>query len=169
MLRKVVSGGQTGADRAGLDFALEVGLEHGGYVPKGRRAEDGRIDEKYHLTELTGTSYPARTRRNVEASDGTVILTLQAELAGGSALTARCAREASRPCLHLHCTGKPDGLDSILETAAQLAAFLDAHRIGVLNVAGSRESKEPGTYETRKNRRLKESVGNAWPDLPLPR
>ena len=60
MLRKVVSGGQTGADRAGLDFALEVGLEHGGYVPRGRRSEDGRVDEKYHLTELASTSYPVR-------------------------------------------------------------------------------------------------------------
>jgi len=147
MLCKIVSGGQTGADRAGLDFALEAGLEHGGYVPKGRRAEDGRIDEKYQLTELTSTSYPVRTRRNVEESDATVIVTLQSELVGGSALTARFAREAYRPCLHLHRTGKPAGLDSILETAAQLAAFLDAHAMGVLNVAGSRESKEPGIYQ----------------------
>ncbi|HEY0792109.1 MAG TPA: putative molybdenum carrier protein [Chthoniobacterales bacterium] len=146
MLRKVVSGGQTGADRAGLDFALEVGLENGGYVPKGRKAEDGRIDDRYHLTEMTSASYPVRTQRNVEASDGTVILTLKPELEGGSALTARCARELSRPWLHLHRTGKPDGLDSVLETAVQLAAFLDSHGIGVLNVAGSRESKEPGIY-----------------------
>ena len=69
MLRKIVSGGQTGADRAGLDFALEVGLEHGGYVPKGRKAEDGRIDDRYHLTELNSASYPVRTRRNARESD----------------------------------------------------------------------------------------------------
>jgi hypothetical protein len=56
VLRKIVSGGQTGADRAGLDFAIEVGLAHGGYVPKGRKAEDGRIDEKYALVELSGSS-----------------------------------------------------------------------------------------------------------------
>jgi Circularly permutated YpsA SLOG family len=73
-------------------------------------------------------------------------VTLKPELEGGSALTARCTREISRPCLHLHRTGKPDGLDSILETAAQLAVFLDTHGMGVLNVAGSRESKEPGVY-----------------------
>jgi Circularly permutated YpsA SLOG family len=71
MLRKIVSGGQTGADRAGLDFAMEVGLDHGGYVPKGRKAEDGRIDDRYQLTELATTSYPVRTRRNVMESDGT--------------------------------------------------------------------------------------------------
>ena len=77
MLRKNVSGGQTGADRAGLDFAIEAGLEHGGYVPRGRKAEDGRIDDRYNLVELSTTSYPARTRRNIEESDGTVIFSLE--------------------------------------------------------------------------------------------
>jgi hypothetical protein len=72
MIRKIISGGQTGADRAGLDFAIEAGLEHGGYVPRGRKAEDGRID-RYNLIELSTSSYPARTRRNIEKSDGTVI------------------------------------------------------------------------------------------------
>jgi hypothetical protein len=147
MLRKIVCGGQTGADRAGLDFAVEVGLEHGGYVPKGRKAEDGRIDDRYHLTELASTSYPVRTRRNATESDSTVIVTLKPELEGGSALAARCAREASRPFLHLHRTGEPAGLDCVLETATQLAAFLGAHGVAVLNVAGSRESKEPGVYD----------------------
>jgi hypothetical protein len=61
MLRRIVSGGQTGADRAGLEFALEVGLEHGGYVPKGRKAEDGRIDDRYRMTELTSPLYPSST------------------------------------------------------------------------------------------------------------
>jgi len=63
MLRKIISGGQTGADRAGLDFAIETGLEHGGYVPRGRKAEDGRIDERYNLVELSTSSYPLGTRR----------------------------------------------------------------------------------------------------------
>src|SRR3982074_1895430 len=62
MLRKIISGGQTGADRAGLDFAIEAGLEHGGSVPRGRIAEDGRIDDRYNLIELSTGSYPARTR-----------------------------------------------------------------------------------------------------------
>jgi predicted Rossmann-fold nucleotide-binding protein len=87
MLRKIISGGQTGADRAGLDFALETGLEHGGYVPSGRKAEDGRIDERYNLVELSTDSYPARTRRNIEESDGTVIFSLERLLSGGTKLT----------------------------------------------------------------------------------
>ena len=73
MLRKIISGGKTGADRAGLDFAIEKGLEHGGYVPRGRKAEDGRIDDRYNLVELSTRSYPGRTRRNIEESGGTVI------------------------------------------------------------------------------------------------
>ena len=76
MLRKIISGGQTGADRAGLDFAIEVGLVHGGYIPQGRKAEDGRIDEKYQLVELSSNSYPVRTKRNIRESDGTVIFSL---------------------------------------------------------------------------------------------
>src|SRR5258708_31383948 len=86
VVRKIISGGQTGADRAGLDFAIEVGLAHGGYAPKGRKAEDGRIDEKYAIVELSGSSYPERTKRNVRESDGTVILSLNDKLSGGSAL-----------------------------------------------------------------------------------
>jgi Circularly permutated YpsA SLOG family len=73
MLRKIISGGQSGADRAGLDLAIAIGLEHGGFVPRGRKAEDGRIADRYNLVELSTSSYPARTRRNIEESDGTVI------------------------------------------------------------------------------------------------
>src|SRR5260370_11209323 len=87
MLRKIISGGQTGADRAGLDFAIETGLEHGRYVPRGRKAEDGSIDERYNLVELSTSSYPARTRRNIEESNGTVIFSLQRLLSGGTKLT----------------------------------------------------------------------------------
>src|SRR4029077_12697814 len=84
MLRKIISGGQSGADRAGLDFAIETGLEHGGYVPRGRKAEDGKIDDRYNMVELSTTSYPARTRRNIEESDGTVIFSLERLLSGGT-------------------------------------------------------------------------------------
>ena len=87
MLRKIISGGQTGADRAGLDFAIEKGLGHGGYVPRGRKAEDGRIDDRCNLVELSTSSYPARTRRNIEESDGTVIFSLERLLSGGTKLT----------------------------------------------------------------------------------
>jgi len=79
MLRKVISGGQAGADRAGLDFALVAGLEHGGFVVKGRKAEEGRIDDRYRLVELPTAPYPVRTKRNVRESDGTAIFSLRAE------------------------------------------------------------------------------------------
>jgi hypothetical protein len=84
MLRKIISGGQAGADRAGLDFAIEAGLEHGGFAPKGREAADGRIDDHYQLIELLSSSYVARTKRNLEESDGTVIFSLETDLTGGS-------------------------------------------------------------------------------------
>ena len=84
-------------DRAGLDFAIETGLEHGGYVPKGRKHEDGRIDERYNLVELTTSSYPARTRRNIEKSDGTLI---------GAKLTVELANKLEKPVLHIYDTRK---------------------------------------------------------------
>ena len=149
MLRKIISGGQTGADRAGLDFAIETGLEHGGYVPRGRKAEDGRIDDRYNLVELTTSSYPARTRRNIEESDGTVIFSLERVLSGGTKLTREYANELGKPVLHIYDTRKerifePDSLR--LEVQAP-TDFLRSNKIEVLNVAGPRESKEPGVYE----------------------
>ncbi len=92
-------------NRAGLDFAIEVGLAHGGYVPKGRKAEDGRIHEKYAVVELSSGSYPERTKRNVRESDGTIILSLNDKLSGGSALTLSYARHAKKPILHIHNSG----------------------------------------------------------------
>jgi Circularly permutated YpsA SLOG family len=94
MLLKIISGGQTGADRAGLDFAIHACLGHGGYVPRGRKAEDGRIDDRYNLVELSITSYPARTRRNIEESDGTVIFSLNRRLSGGTKLTLEPCQQA---------------------------------------------------------------------------
>jgi len=72
-----ISGGQSGADRAGLGFAIAKGLEHGGFVPRGRKTEDGRITDHYNLVELTTKSHPAHTGRNVEESDGTVIFSIE--------------------------------------------------------------------------------------------
>jgi hypothetical protein len=104
--KKYISGGQTGADRAGLDFAIEAGLEHGGYVPRGRKAEDGRIDDRYNLIELSTSSYPARTRRNIEKSDGTVIFSLERVLNGGIKLTLELANKLGKPVLHIYDTRK---------------------------------------------------------------
>jgi hypothetical protein len=145
MLRKIISGGQTGADRAGLDFAIETGLEQGGYVPRGRKAEDGRIDDRYNLVELSTSSYPARTRRNIEESDGPVIFSLERLLSGGTKLTWRHANKLGKAVLHIYDIRKerifnPDSLRLEIQT---LTFFLCANKIEILNVAGPRESKDP--------------------------
>ena len=134
---KIISGGQTGVDRAALDVGLALGLPVGGWCPKGRRAEDGVIPDRYPLLETPERDYDTRTRRNVEDSDGTLILNL-GTLDGGTALTVKLARQMGKPCLMV---ALEDGIEP---TAFQ--EWLDAHPIAVLNVAGPRESKRPGVY-----------------------
>ena len=99
---KIVSGGQTGADRAALDWAIENDIPHGGWCPKGRKAEDGVIDARYELKESTSASYLQRTEWNVRDSTGTVIFTLCAELTGGSKKTADFAKKHQKPWIHFH-------------------------------------------------------------------
>ncbi|PJI37523.1 MAG: molybdenum cofactor carrier [Rhizobium sp.] len=134
-LPKIVSGGQTGVDRAALDVALALGLPSGGWCPQGRRAEDGIIPDRYPLRETVEPDDETRTRRNVEDSDGTLILNW-GKLDGGTALTAAHARQIGKPCLIV-----------ALEEGIEPAAFRDGlneHRIAVLNVAGPRESQRLG-------------------------
>ena len=99
---RIISGAQTGADRAALDFAIEHGLAHGGWCPKGRRAEDGRIPPRYELIETPSKDYEQRTRWNVRDSDATLIISKSSTLTGGSAYTRRCAGELAKPWLHVH-------------------------------------------------------------------
>ena len=73
MIKKIISGGQTGADQAGLEAAIELGIAHGGWIPKGRKTEDGPLPAKYKLKEMGTTSYPKRTEQNILDSEGTVI------------------------------------------------------------------------------------------------
>jgi hypothetical protein len=135
---KIVSGGQTGADRAALDWAIERGLPHGGWCPRGRRAEDGPIAPRYALAETPGADYEQRTEWNVRDSDGTVILSLSPALSGGSRRTAELAARYGRPWLHL-CRDRDRG-----DAAARLRRFVEERGIRVLNVAGPRASTEPG-------------------------
>ncbi len=111
MIKKIVSGGQTGADRAALDFAIYHGIPHGGWCRKRRLAEDGMIERRYELQEASTKRYPQRTEKNVQDSDGTVVFTIAPKLNGGSRETVELARKYSKPVLHLHrglCGGRSD-------------------------------------------------------------
>jgi hypothetical protein len=138
MIEKIISGGQTGADRAALDFAIAHRIRNGGWCPRGRWAEDGPIPESYQLIETPSADPVQRTEWNVRDSDGTVIFSIAPILSGGSRKTAEFARRLDKPCLHLSRKRHGDA------AAAKLSAFLVRHRIKVLNVAGARRSGEPG-------------------------
>lgn len=137
---KIVSGGQTGADRAALDWAIRHGIPHGGWCPKGRRAEDGPLDARYRLMETEGEGYRARTVRNVRDSDATLVVNL-GELEGGSLETRRIAERRHKPVRVVQLDSPTDG-----EVVRALRAWLDDSAVQVLNVAGPRESKRPGIY-----------------------
>ena len=136
-LARIVSGGQTGADRAALDWAIAHGLPHGGWCPRGRKAEDGTIPGRYRLSETPGVAYVQRTEWNVRDSDGTVILSLARTLTGGSSKTMALAQQHRKPWIHLardaHAADAGD----------RLRRFVEEHGIRVLNVAGPRASTEP--------------------------
>ena len=136
-LLKIISGGQTGADRAGLDWAIADGIPHSGWCPKGRKAEDGMLPAKYQLTETNSTAHLTRTRWNVRDSDGTMIFTIKPTLMGGSLRTAEYANKKEKPLLHIH-----QGSD-----LKSLRPWLAANLIQTLNIAGSRESSESDIYE----------------------
>ena len=133
---KIISGGQTGADRAALDWALANSIPHGGCCPQGRLAEDGIIDMQYNLRETPEADYLQRTEWNVRDSDATVIISLAPQLTGGSLATAELAVEHGKPCLHL------SGLQDAPENTRQLVGFLRRHEVQILNVAGPRGSGE---------------------------
>lgn len=141
----IVSGGQTGADRAALDFAIDHYLPHGGWCPRGRRAEDGTIDERYQLSETASASYHVRTRQNVQDTDATVIFTLAEKPTGGTALTKRLALEEDKPLLHLARAGhaRAGSATATRSDAVALNEFVAAHNVRRLNIAGPRASQEP--------------------------
>ena len=136
---KIVSGGQTGVDRAALDAARTLGLEYGGYVPRGRRAEDGPLGDEYAgMIETATSGYPTRTRRNVAESDATLILTRGAP-DRGTLLTLRTAEAKAKPVLVVDLAAiSPES------AIARIAGWLRAMPPGTLNVAGPRESRQPG-------------------------
>lgn len=156
MKLKIISGGQTGADRAALDWAIARGVPHGGWCPKGRLAEDGVIPDRYCLKETPDSDYAQRTEWNARDSDGTVIFSMTPELTGGSKFTEIIARSHGKPCLHL-------AYEDIGSAASRLARFLHDHDIHVLNVAGPRAS-----YEFLVGEFVKKVLEKFWGSLDEP-
>lgn len=139
---RIVSGGQVGVDRAALDFAIEHRYPHGGYCPKGRKAEDGTIPMRYQLVETDSEGYRQRTRRNVEESDATLILNAGG-LDGGSLETKRIAERLGKPVLVVALDAALEPIDDLV---SQTLDWLRSHSVSTLNIAGPRESKRLGIY-----------------------
>jgi hypothetical protein len=143
----IISGGQTGADRAALDFAIEYGIPHGGWCPRGRLAEDGPIVANYQLQETPARRYAQRTEWNVRDSDGTVVFSIQRNPIGGTRLTLTIAQRFGKKCLHLSrdemtaLAGSPSA--AVDEAARRMVEFLEKHAIARINIAGPRASQEP--------------------------
>ncbi len=138
MINKIISGGQTGVDRAALDAAINNNIPHGGWCPRGRLAEYGVIDERYKLTETESNDYAQRTEWNVRDTDGTLILNT-GRLQGGTAFTAKVAESYKKPCLIVDLD---EGIVSMI-----IATWMTQNNIKSLNMAGPRESKQQGIYK----------------------
>jgi hypothetical protein len=139
---KIISGGQTGADQAGLDAAIASGVDYGGALPRGRKTEAGPLPAKYRkMTELQSPLYRVRTRQNVLSADATLIFTYGIPT-GGTGLTVRLAQHYVKPFLLVDLAA-----ESIASAAVLAAAWLRKLNPAVLNVAGPRESEHPGTYQ----------------------
>jgi len=142
MIKKIVSGGQTGADQAALDVAIKLeDIPHGGWVPRGRLTEDGPLPEKYHLEEMPTANYQDRTEQNVIDSDATVILS-HGKLSGGSAYTRDMALQHARPWLHIDLNKM-----SKFEATRKISAWVAENGVEILNVAGPRASRDPAIYD----------------------
>ena len=139
--QKIVSGGQTGVDRAALDAALAQDIPIDGWCPEGRRAEDGSIPDRYSLRETPSDNYAQRTAWNVRDSDGTLII-VPNPLSGGTALTQEAAEEQGKPVLHV----RPSDPVPI----PMIRAWARVNNVQVLNVAGPRASEADGIYEAAR-------------------
>ncbi len=142
MLKKIISGGQTGADIAGIDAAIALNFSYGGWLPGGRKTETGKLPGKYIMEEMLSGGYPKRTEQNIKNSSGTVIFN-HGKLTGGSHLTADLAESWGKPWLHIN-------LERVefQEAVTILADWLQDNKIEVLNVAGSRASKDSKIYDS---------------------
>ena len=133
-ISKIISGGQSGVDRAALDAAISLGLKHGGFCPQGRKAEDGIIPVEYKMDEMNTEEYSARTMKNVQCSDGTLILH-QGEITDGTALTDEFCKIKKKPLLIINI------LDEFKKIRVNFNTWLETNTITILNIAGPRESE----------------------------
>ena len=145
VLKKIVSGGQTGADQGALDGAMDLNFPHGGWISAGRKTENGPLAEKYRLRELVSPAYRDRTEKNVTDSDGTLIVS-RGELTGGSALTRSLATKHHKPWLHVDFD-----LVNMGVAVDKACSWISSKKIVVVNVAGSRSSSDLLIYEKTRS------------------
>ena len=144
MVGRIISGGQTGVDRAALDAALENNFPCGGWCPKGRKAEDGPIPSCYPLEETQSSDYRVRTERNIKEADATLVLTW-GKPTGGTALTIKLAHKHKKPSLVLDLGQRNQDMVTTIQD------WIEKNNIRILNVAGPRESKSPGIHKAAKD------------------
>ena len=145
MIKRILSGGQTGVDRAALDVAIKLGIAHGGWIPRGRLTESGALPQKYHLKETSSSQYSVRTEKNVVDANGTLIIS-HGPLTGGTEYTREMATRHRRPWLHID-------LDRMaaFHAATDINRWILQNRIEILNVAGPRASEDPAIYQDTLN------------------
>jgi len=141
MITKIISGGQTGADRAALDVAIKYGIPHGGWIQKGRKTQSGVLQPKYQLKEMSTASFKDRIEQNVIDSHGSVIIS-HGTLTGGADYCFKMAQKYDRPCFHIDLNTL-----SQFTAASRLNTWIKENGIEVLNVNGSRSSEDPNIYK----------------------
>ena len=137
MLKKIISGGQTGVDRAALDVALELGLDRGGWCPAGRAADDGPIDARYPLTETNEMDHTVRTGYNVRESDGSILI-YSGQLQGGTFYAVEMARHHGKPAMAIDMENPPP--------PSEVGDWITENAIATLHIGGQREASAPGIY-----------------------
>ncbi|MEJ2656693.1 MAG: putative molybdenum carrier protein [Desulfobacterales bacterium] len=141
MLKKIISGGQVGADQAALDAAIKCDFPHGGWIQKGKKTQTGILPEKYHLIEMSVSGYKERIERNVVESDGTVIIS-HGNLSGGADYSRKMAMKHDRPSLHIDLSKTP-----VASSSSEINTWIIENAIEVLNVTGSRASEDGDVYK----------------------